>query len=154
MILSSRLKKENAILSNSCTVAKFLKQTDSSQTYKGFVQSPPTSAYRGHYFEISVSIPTDYPYTAPKVNFITTIYHPNIDIKTGEVCVDILKNAWKPMMTLNSILDVIIELLAHPNSESPLNCDAALLIREGEIEVFEQLAELFCTNCCPKINDM
>lgn len=44
----------------------------------------------------------------------------------GEVCVDILKAAWSPVWTLACLCHAIISLLADPNPDSPLNCDAGM----------------------------
>src|SRR5262249_50431857 len=43
---------------------------------------------------------------------------------TGEICLDILKDAWTPIWTLESACRAIIALLSHPAADSPLNCDA------------------------------
>jgi peroxin-4 len=49
----------------------------------------------------------------------------------GEICLDILKDAWTPIWTLESTCRAIIFLLANPAADSPLNCDAGNLVRCG-----------------------
>ena len=52
---------------------------------------PEDSPYSGGVFFLNINFPTDYPFKPPKVNFITRIYHPNIN-SNGSICLDILKD--------------------------------------------------------------
>ena len=70
-----------------------------------------------------------YPLTPPIIYFKTKIFHPNIHLEKGEVCLDILKNNWKAVFNLNIVLDSLKDLLANPNPDSPLNCDAGNLFK-------------------------
>lgn len=47
--------------------------------------------YAGLTFRISISFPSNYPYTAPAIKFDTPCYHPNVDIQSGAICLDILQ---------------------------------------------------------------
>ncbi|XP_009474734.1 PREDICTED: charged multivesicular body protein 2a [Nipponia nippon] len=44
-----------------------------------------------------------YPHDPPKVKCETMVYHPNIDLE-GNVCLNILREDWKPVLTINSII--------------------------------------------------
>ena len=83
-----------------------------------------------------------YPLQPPKVRFTTKIFHPNIKWDTGEVCIDILKTEWTPVWSLMKLGKAISDILVYPNAESPLNCDAGNMIRNGDDEGFRTTAEL------------
>lgn len=61
---------------------------------------------------------------APKVRFLTKIYHPNID-RLGRICLDVLKTNWSPALQIRTVLLSIQALLASPNPNGPLANDVA-----------------------------
>ena len=54
----------------------------------------------------------------------TTVFHPNIDME-GHVCLNILREDWKPVLTMQSILMGLHFILLEPNPDDPLNKEAA-----------------------------
>lgn len=52
---------------------------------------------------ILAQVGPNYPHEAPKVRCETKVYHPNIDLE-GAVCLNILREDWKPVLTINSIV--------------------------------------------------
>ena len=59
--------------------------------------------YRGGKFAFSFKVGPAYPHEPPKVKCETLVYHPNIDLE-GNVCLNILREDWKPVLTINSII--------------------------------------------------
>lgn len=51
----------------------------------------------------SLQVGPNYPHEPPKVKCETAVYHPNIDLE-GNVCLNILREDWKPVLTVNSIV--------------------------------------------------
>jgi ubiquitin-protein ligase len=54
-------------------------------------------------FLFSFAVPNAYPHEPPKVKCLTKVYHPNIDLE-GNVCLNILREDWKPVLTITSIV--------------------------------------------------
>lgn len=58
------------------------------------------------------------------------MYHPNID-SDGNVCLNILREDWKPVLSINSIIYGLQYLFLDPNYDDPLNKEAADVLRDN-----------------------
>jgi ubiquitin-conjugating enzyme E2 M len=91
-------------------------------------------------FDVSISPDSGYwkgATSPPKVECLTKIYHPNIDLQ-GKVCLNILREDWKPVLDINSVIYGLIYLFYEPNPDDPLNHEAAELFRK-DVRQFERL---------------
>uniref|UniRef100_A0A7S1CLM4 UBC core domain-containing protein n=1 Tax=Bicosoecida sp. CB-2014 TaxID=1486930 RepID=A0A7S1CLM4_9STRA len=94
--------------------------TDNARYFKVVLDGPHGTPYEGGVFNLELFLPSGYPMEAPKVRFLTKIYHPNID-KVGRICLDILKDKWSPALQIRAVLLSIQALMSAPNLEDPLD---------------------------------
>ncbi|KAH9815876.1 ubiquitin-conjugating enzyme/RWD-like protein [Melampsora americana] len=92
---------------------------------RGKFPGPPNSPYEGGIFEVSIDIPDRYPFEPLKMKFITKVYHPNISSQSGAICLDILKDAWSPVLTLKTTLVSLQSLLCSPEPNDPQDAEVA-----------------------------
>lgn len=92
---------------------------------------PDEGYYSRGKFYFDLKIPNTYPHEPPKLKCETSIYHPNIDHQ-GNVCLNILREDWKPVLTINSIIYGLLYLFYEPNPEDPLNKEAAELLKHDK----------------------
>ncbi|KAI0715351.1 ubiquitin-conjugating enzyme/RWD-like protein [Earliella scabrosa] len=86
--------------------------------------TPDEGMYKGGSFLFTFKINANYPHEPPKVKCEQKIYHPNVDL-AGNVCLNILREDWKPVLNLNSVMVGLQYLFLEPNADDPLNKEAA-----------------------------
>lgn len=111
---------------------------------KGSFPGPAETPYEGGHFEVvslvhisrmamppqsasrqDIVIPDSYPFQPVKMKFITKVYHPNVSSASGAICLDILKDAWSPVLTLKSTLISLQSLLCSPEPNDPQDAEVA-----------------------------
>merc|ERR1712046_93773 len=100
------------------------------------IEGPDQSPFEGGKFKLELFLPEEYPMAAPKVRFMTKIYHPNVD-KLGRICLDILKDKWSPALQIRTVLLSIQALLSAPNPDDPLANDVADHWKRDENDALE-----------------
>lgn len=99
--------------------------------------TPDTGLWQGATYLFMFQIPDHYPHQPPKVHCETKIYHPNINLE-GKVCLNILREDWKPVLDINAVIYGLIYLFYEPNPDDPLNHEAAELFRR-DVTQFQRL---------------
>ncbi|CAE6438671.1 unnamed protein product, partial [Rhizoctonia solani] len=91
----------------------------------GSFPGPEDTPYQGGTYQVDIVIPDSYPFQPVKMKFITKVYHPNISSASGAICLDILKDAWTPVLTLKSTLISLQSLLCSPEPDDPQDAEVA-----------------------------
>lgn len=109
-------------------------------SWNAFILGPTDTPFAGGKFELSIKFPPNYPFTAPKILFKTKVFHPNID-QEGNICLDILKSNWSPVLTIGKVLLSICSLLTDPNPKDPLRPEVATLYETDRASYNEKVRE-------------
>ncbi|KAJ8521723.1 hypothetical protein ONZ45_g1627 [Pleurotus djamor] len=121
-----RVNREIADCKNDKTSGIKIEMIDESPFHlKGSFPGPEGTPYAGGHFDIDIVIPESYPFQPVKMKFITKVYHPNVSSASGAICLDILKDAWSPVLTLKSTLISLQSLLCSPEPNDPQDAEVA-----------------------------
>lgn len=101
---------------------------DNMQEFHIKFYGPKDTPYETGIWRLHVELPDNYPYKSPSIGFVNKIFHPNIDISSGSICLDVINSTWSPLYDLENIVEWMIPgLLKEPNGSDPLNNEAATL---------------------------
>jgi ubiquitin-protein ligase len=95
----------------------------------------------GGTFILKLDFPTQYPFKPPKLKFLTKVYHPSVQLESGDVCQDVV-GQWGPTLNAKHCLSVIYSMLQSPESDHPLEEDIAQQLREKPKE-FDKTAKKY-----------
>jgi ubiquitin-protein ligase len=116
----------------------FVSESDFN-SWKVILSDVPGS-YQGGTWLLTVDFPPGYPFQAPSIRFITPIYHCNIS-SAGRLCLDVLKDAWNPGLTVAKIFMSISSLMLSPNPDDPLDAFKAQVCRDNPTAYQAAIAE-------------
>lgn len=119
-----RMQKDIGDLELPSTMRVYFPEGDKDLMNFDVYITPDEGIYKGGTFKFKFHATSNFPHEPPKVTCAQKIYHPNIDLQ-GHVCLNILRNDWKPVLTIESVLVGLQFLFLEPNPTDPLNKDAA-----------------------------
>lgn len=92
--------------------------------------TPKNSLWKGGVFKALIHFSGDYNYVAPKVQFLTIPFHPNVHGRTGEVFMDII-HTWCNENNVSQLLQSLLGLFDAPDMKrgAVLNKDAAKMLQ-------------------------
>jgi ubiquitin-protein ligase len=125
-VTDKRLQKELCvILKNKIEGIDVVINDDNLREWTVCIDGPKCTPYEDGVFKINIKFPDKYPFEPPKVQFITPIMHPNINLE-GKICINIFRE-WSASMTVQKILLSIVSLLSSPNLNDPLMPEIAIM---------------------------
>ncbi|KCV72839.1 ubiquitin-conjugating enzyme E2 G2 [Fonticula alba] len=114
--------------------------------WEAIISGPAGTPFEGGLFTATLTFPSDYPLSPPKMRFTGEMFHPNV-YSDGRVCISILhppgddphnyeqsSERWSPVQSVEKILLSVLSMLAEPNDESSANVDAAKVWRSSREE--------------------
>lgn len=146
------IKKSTEILNNiGCTAGPKIK-TD-IYTWNVLIKGPKNSCYEKGLFHLTLIFPKNYPTDPPDIKFDTKIYHPNISIDDGRICVSSKSTEWDKNKTIIDVLYSIYDLLNKPNIDHGLNKEALLLYKNDKEGFIKKAKEFTEKNALAIINE-
>ncbi|MBN3325182.1 TDIF1 protein, partial [Atractosteus spatula] len=116
--VSKRLQQElmTLMMSGDKGISAF-PESDNLFRWIGTIDGAKGTVYEGLRYKLSLEFPSGYPYQAPRVKFVTSCFHPNVD-EQGFICLDILKEKWSALYDVRSILLSVQSLLGGEGDET------------------------------------
>ena len=107
----------------------------------------PISGYwANHNFDFRFDISEDWPIEKPSITILTKVWHPNID-EEGNICLNIIKENYTPVLSISKIVATLYFLFIEPNPYSPLNNEAANQLINSPDDFKEKVEEYMEEYC-------
>ncbi|KAB2576579.1 Ubiquitin-conjugating enzyme E2-16 kDa [Lasiodiplodia hormozganensis] len=139
-----RITKELTEVTNDPPPSMKVQLVDESDVHvwEVLIEGPEQSVYAGGQFRLVITLPKDYPFKPPMLNFHTKIYHPNVsNDDKGLMCLGMLRpDQWKPPNKLTAVLNMVHNLLIEPDVSDPVEPAIADVYKRDKKE-FEKTAK-------------
>ena len=150
-VSEKRIKKDIKNLMKANPSTKIIKENE-ELSFK-FI-GPEDTCYKGSIFEVYVYLPQNYPFKSPSIAFKTKVYHPNVDDRSGAICLNVINETWSPTYSLLNIYEMFLpQLLTYPNPDDPLNREAALIYKTNRRVFASRVKEYIMKYCENDEND-
>ncbi|KAJ0959929.1 hypothetical protein J5N97_000306 [Dioscorea zingiberensis] len=116
-------------LQKTCTIA-FPNGKDDLMNFFEVTVRPDEGYYLGGTFMFTFQVSPMYPHEAPRSSARQRSIILILTWKES-VCLNILREDWKPVLNINTIIYGLFHLFTQPNYEDPLNHDAAAVLRDN-----------------------
>lgn len=87
--------------------------------WRAVIEGPPGSPFEGGNFALRIVAPNNYPFSGPKITFITPVYHCNVS-DSGGICIEELLSRWSPNLTIPRAIEMVRALLREPDTDNAL----------------------------------
>jgi len=121
------------------------KSDEDLYVWKAVIPGARDTPYEYGLFELEIKIGEKYPMKHPECKFVTPIYHPNVSLSDGCICVDILGSAWSPANSIKTLLISLQLLMQDPEPDDPMESEIAHLYKDDR--------EQFDKNCKEHIKE-
>ncbi|KJH46164.1 ubiquitin--protein ligase [Dictyocaulus viviparus] len=116
-------------------------RSDNVFQWTAVLEGPHGTVYEGGTFFCNIHFTMSYPEMPPKVEFLTRIYHCNVNAQ-GEVSIDILNTKWKPSMSICTVRSALMSLFYSCNPDEALVASIGKEYRENRDE-FDRMARIW-----------
>lgn len=102
-------------------------QLPTHKQFKLLKRDPTNTTIQGGHFTLHLTLPNNYPFKPPVLNFATKIYHPNIsNDEKGSMCLGMLRpDEWKPPNRVLAVLNLARSLLIEPLPDDAIETSIA-----------------------------
>lgn len=113
--MESRISEEwNLLFGNPMPNARVYLKGDDMKYWVASIDGPRNTPYEGGEFLLFIFFEDGYPQKPPLFVMHTKVFHVNVTEK-GFICLDILKQQYRPEYRLSYLISCIVYLLANPN---------------------------------------